>query len=227
MATAGKTEKKKDGPKELNFSWEGKNKQGKTVRGELKAASEAAANAALRRQGINITKLKKQKTSGGAVSDKDITLFSRQLATMVKSGVPLLQSFDIVGKGTNNPGLAKLLYDIKSDVETGSNLATAFRKYPNYFDPLFCNLVEAGEQAGILDSLLDRLATYKEKIQAIKAKIKSALTYPIAILIIAFIITAVIMIFVVPAFKGVFASFGGELPAPTLIVIAISDYFTA
>jgi len=227
MATAGKPEKK-DGPKELNFSWEGKNKTGKVVRGELKAASEAAANAALRRQGINVTKLKKQKTGGGGkVSDKDITLFSRQLATMVKSGVPLLQSFDIVGKGTNNPALAKLLFDIKSDVETGANLASAFRKYPQYFDALFCNLVEAGEQAGILDTLLDRLATYKEKIQAIKSKIKSALTYPIAILIIAFIITAVIMIFVVPAFKGVFASFGGELPAPTLIVIAISDYFTA
>ncbi len=227
MATAGKAEKKA-GPKELNFSWEGKNKTGKVLRGELKAASEATAYAALRRQGINVTKLKKQKVgSGGKVSDKDITLFSRQLATMVKSGVPLLQSFDIVGKGTNNPALARLLFDIKSDVETGSNLASAFRKYPMYFDALFCNLVEAGEQAGILDTLLDRLATYKEKIQAIKSKIKSALTYPIAILIIAFIITAVIMIFVVPAFKGVFASFGGELPAPTLIVIAISDYFTA
>ncbi|MCX7145246.1 MAG: type II secretion system F family protein [Sulfuritalea sp.] len=227
MATAGKADKKV-GPKELSFIWEGKNKAGKVVRGEIKAVGEAAANAALRRQGVNVTKLKKQKTgSGGKVSDKDITLFSRQLATMVKSGVPLLQSFDIVGKGTNNPALAKLLFDIKSDVETGSNLASAFRKYPMYFDALFCNLVEAGEQAGILDTLLDRLATYKEKIQAIKSKIKSALTYPIAILIIAFIITAVIMIFVVPAFKGVFASFGGELPAPTLIVIAISDYFTA
>jgi type IV pilus assembly protein PilC len=146
---------------------------------------------------------------------------------MVKSGVPLLQSFDIVGKGTNNPGLAKLLFDIKSDVETGSNLATAFRKYPQYFDALFCNLVEAGEQAGILDSLLDRLATYKEKIQAIKSKIKGALFYPISILVVAFVITAVIMIFVVPAFKGVFASFGGELPAPTQIVITISDGFVA
>jgi type IV pilus assembly protein PilC len=226
MATAGKAAKK-DGPKELNFSWEGKNKQGKVVRGEVKAASEAAASAGLRRQGITVTKLKKQKSSNASVSDKDITLFSRQLATMVKSGVPLLQSFDIVGKGTNNPGLAKLLFDIKSDVETGSNLASAFRKYPQYFDALFCNLVEAGEQAGILDTLLDRLATYKEKIQAIKSKIKGALFYPISILIVAFVITAVIMIFVVPAFKGVFASFGGELPAPTLVVIAISDYFVA
>ena len=225
MATAGKA-KKKDGPKELSFAWEGKNKTGKVVRGEFKAASAAAANSALRRQGITVSKLKKLKTSsGGKVTDKDITLFSRQLATMVKSGVPLLQSFDIVGKGTNNPALAKLLYDIKSDVETGSTLASAFRRYPYHFDALFCNLVEAGEQAGILDTLLDRLATYKEKIQAIKSKIKGALFYPISILIVAFVITAVIMIFVVPAFKGVFASFGGELPAPTLIVIAISDYF--
>ena len=227
MATAGKSGKA-DGPKEFDFSWEGKNKTGKAVRGEIRAASEAAANASLRRQGINVSKIKKRKVnSGGKVSDKDITLFSRQLATMVKSGVPLLQSFDIVGKGTNNPSLAKLLFDIKADVETGSNLATAFRKYPQYFDALFCNLVEAGEQAGILDSLLDRLATYKEKIQAIKSKIKGALFYPISILVVAFVITAVIMIFVVPAFKGVFASFGGELPAPTLVVIAISDGFVA
>ncbi|MCE9570675.1 MAG: type II secretion system F family protein [Rhodocyclales bacterium] len=227
MATAGKATKK-EAPKESDFSWEGKNKAGKVVRGEIRAASESAANASLRRQGITISKLKKRKTSSsGKVSDKDITLFSRQLATMVKSGVPLLQSFDIVGKGTNNPALAKLLFDIKSDVETGSNLASAFRKYPQYFDALFCNLVEAGEQAGILDTLLDRLATYKEKIQAIKSKIKGALFYPIAILVVAFVITAVIMIFVVPAFKQVFASFGGELPAPTQIVIAISDFFTA
>jgi type IV pilus assembly protein PilC len=218
--------RKEGRPEGDQFSWEGKNKAGKVVRGEIRAASESVANAALRRQGINVTKLKKQKpASSGKVSDKDITLFSRQLATMVKSGVPLLQSFDIVGKGTNNPALAKLLFDIKADVETGSNLATAFRKYPMYFDALFCNLVEAGEQAGILDSLLDRLATYKEKIQAIKAKIKGALFYPVAILVVAFVITAVIMIFVVPAFKGVFASFGGELPAPTMVVIAISDGF--
>jgi type II secretory pathway component PulF len=167
------------------------------------------------------------KGASGKVSEKDITLFSRQLATMVKSGVPLLSSFDIVGKGASNPALAKLLFDIKADVETGSNLATAFRKYPLYFDALFCNLVEAGEQAGILDSLLDRLATYKEKTQAIKSKIKGALFYPVSIIVVAFVITAVIMIFVIPAFKGVFASFGGELPAPTMIVIAISDYFTA
>lgn len=228
MATAGKAEKKAEGPKEFNFSWEGKDKSGKIVRGETKAASEAVVSAGLRRQGIMVTKLKKQKLKGGGkVTDKDITLFTRQLATMTKSGVPLLQAFDIVGKGHSNPAVAKLLYDIKTDVETGSNLATAFRKYPMYFDALFCNLVAAGEQAGILDSLLDRLASYKEKIQAIKAKLKGALFYPISIIVVAFVITAVIMIFVVPAFKGVFASFGGELPAPTLIVIAISDGFVA
>jgi type IV pilus assembly protein PilC len=226
MATAGKTDAKQ-APKDINFSWEGKNKAGKVMRGDIRAASESVANAALRRQGINVTKLKKQKTASGKVTDKEITLFSRQLATMVKSGVPLLQSFDIVGKGASNPALAKLLFDIKADVETGSNLASAFRKYPMYFDNLFCNLVEAGEQAGILDSLLDRLATYKEKTQAIKAKIKGALFYPVSIIVVAFIITAVIMIFVVPAFKSVFASFGGELPTPTLIVVAISDFFVA
>ncbi len=225
MATAGTPQKKAE---ELTFTWEGKDKSGKQARGQVRAASESAARALLRKQGVNVSKLKKQKTGGGGkVTPEDITLFARQLATMVASGVPLLQAFDIVAKGTNNPAIAKLVMDIKADVETGSNLATAFRKYPDYFDALFCNLVAAGEQAGILDSLLDRLATYMEKTQAIKAKIKGALFYPISIIAVAFIITAVIMIFVVPAFKSVFASFGGELPAPTQVVIAISDGFVA
>jgi type IV pilus assembly protein PilC len=181
----------------------------------------------LRRQGIIVTKVKKQSNfaSKGSVSDKDITLFTRQLATMMKAGVPLLQSFDIVGKGHSNPAVAKLLLDIKSDVETGSSMSAAFRKYPLYFDSLFCNLIGAGEQAGILDTLLDRLATYKEKILAIKSKIKSALFYPISIIVVAFVIVAVIMIFVIPAFKTLFDGFGAELPAPTLIVMAISDIF--
>jgi len=144
---------------------------------------------------------------------------------MMKSGVPLLQAFDIVGKGHSNPAVAKLLGDIKSDVETGSSLSASFRKYPLYFDNLYCNLVGAGEQAGILDTLLDRLATYQEKIIAIKGKIKSALMYPISIIVVAFVITAVIMIFVVPAFKELFSSFGADLPAPTLVVMAISDIF--
>lgn len=214
--------------KESVFLWEGKNKEGKIVRGEMRAPSETVVNASLRRQAILVTKITKQRFKrGGKVTDKDITLFTRQLATMMKSGVPLLQSFDIVGRGHSNPAVAKLLLDIKADVETGSSLSQAFRKYPLYFDQLFCNLIAAGEQAGILETLLDRLAAYKEKILAIKGKIKSALFYPIAVIVVAFIITAVIMIFVIPAFKEVFKSFGADLPAPTLMVMAISDFFVA
>ena len=225
MATAAAAVK---GPKELTFSWEGKDKAGKTIRGELRAVSEAAVNATLRRQGILVQKVKKVKRKGGGkVTEKDIALFTRQLATMMKAGVPLLQSFEIVAKGATSPAVAKLLTDIKTDVETGSALAAAFRKFPLHFDALFCNLVQAGEQAGILETLLDRLASYKEKILAIKSKIKSALFYPIAIIAVAFIITAVIMIFVIPAFKEVFTNFGADLPAPTLVVMAISDWFVA
>ena len=225
MATAAATVGKA-GPKELQFSWEGKDKAGKTVRGEVRAVSEAAVNATLRRQGIMVQKVKAvKKKGGGKVGGKDIALFTRQLATMMKAGVPLLQSFEIVSKGAANPAVAKLLTDIKTDVETGASLAAAFRKFPLQFDNLYCNLVQAGEQAGILETLLDRLATYQEKTLAIKSKIKSALFYPIAIIAVAFIITAVIMIFVIPAFKQVFANFGADLPAPTLIVMAISDWF--
>ena len=228
MATAAAPAAAAKGPKEFVYSWEGKDKAGKTVRGEMRAVSETAVNATLRRQGVMVQKVKKQKkTGGGKVSSKDIALFTRQLATMMKAGVPLLQSFDIVGKGATNPAVAKLLFDIKTDVETGSSLATAFRKYPLYFDALFCNLVAAGEQAGILETLLDRLATYKEKILAIQSKIKAALFYPIAIIAVAFVITAVIMIFVIPAFKQVFTAFGADLPAPTLLVMAISDWFVS
>jgi type IV pilus assembly protein PilC len=223
MATATAAAK---GPKEFTFTWEGKDKAGKTVRGELRAPGEAMVNATLRRQGIVVSKVKKQSgRKGGSIGRKDIALFTRQLATMMKAGVPLLQSFDIVGKGAPNPAIGKLVYEIKTEVETGSSLAQAFRKYPLYFDQLFCNLVQAGEQAGILETLLDRLATYQEKILAIQSKIKSALFYPIAIIAVAFIITAVIMIFVIPAFKEVFTNFGADLPAPTLVVMAISDTF--
>ena len=212
--------------KEYTFLWTGKNKAGKVVKGEQRATSEAVVNATLRRQGILVSKVSKQSFKrGGTVSEKDIALFTRQLATMMKSGVPLLQTFDIVGRGHDNPAVGKLLLDIKSDVGTGSSLSQAFRKHPIHFDQLYCNLVAAGEQAGILETLLDRLATYKEKMLAIKSKIKSALFYPVAIIIVAFIITAVIMIFVIPAFKEVFKSFGADLPAPTLMVIAMSDFF--
>ncbi len=212
--------------KEITFSWEGKDKSGKTVKGEMRAGGDAYVKATLRRQGINVSKIKKQSVRGGGkVGEKDVSLFTRQMATMMKAGVPLLQAFDIVGKGHANPAVGKLLMDLKMEVETGSSLATAFRKYPLYFDALYCNLVAAGEQAGILETLLDRLAAYKEKTLAIKSKIKSALFYPVAIIVVAFVITAVIMIFVIPAFKQVFTSFGADLPAPTLVVMAISDYF--
>jgi len=224
MATAAAVAR----PKETIFSWEGKDKAGKVVRGEMRAGGQAVVNATLRRQGILVTKVKKQRIGRrGKVTEKDIALFTRQLATMMKAGVPLLQSFEIVSKGAANPAVAKLLNEIKLEIETGSPLATAFRKYPLHFDALYCNLVAAGEQAGILENLLERLATYKEKILAIKSKIKAALFYPIAIIAVAFIIVAIIMIFVIPAFKQVFTSFGADLPAPTLMVMAISDWFVA
>jgi type IV pilus assembly protein PilC len=211
--------------KEHIFAWEGKDKTGKTVRGEMRAGGETIVNVTLRRQGIMVTKVKKKVyRSGKKIQDKDLTLFTRQLATMMKAGVPLLQSFDIVGKGHANPSMSKLIMDLRADIETGTSLNNAFRKYPLYFDPLFCNLVGAGEQAGILEDLLTRLAIYKEKTLALKSKIKGALMYPCAIIAIAFIVTAVIMIWVVPAFKSVFSSFGANLPAPTLIVMGISDF---
>jgi type IV pilus assembly protein PilC len=223
MATA----KKDVSTKETRYSWEGKDKSGKAVKGEIRSAGTAAASAQLRRQGIQVNSIKKTASGGKKVTEKDITLFTRQLATMLKSGVPLLQAFDIVGKGHSNPSVARMLMDIKTEVETGSSLENAFRKYPLHFDNLFCNLIGAGEAAGILDNLLDKIATYKEKILAIKSKIKSALFYPVSIIVIAFVITAVIMIFVIPAFKELFKSFGADLPAPTLIIMGISDWFVA
>jgi len=221
MANAGNV-------KESVFAWEGKDKTGKTVRGELRAGGEAVVNVTLRRQGIMVTKVKKKVyRSGKKITDKDITLFTRQLATMMKAGVPLLQAFDIVGKGHANPSVSKMILDLRSDIETGTSLNQAFRKFPLYFDPLFCNLVAAGEQAGILEDLLTRLAIYKEKTLAMKAKIKSALMYPVSILAVAFIVTAVIMIWVVPAFKEVFTSFGADLPAPTVFVMNLSEFFVS
>jgi type IV pilus assembly protein PilC len=217
--------RKPEKTKEYQYSWEGKDKAGKVVKGEMRGAGEASVSAQLRRQGITVSKIKKSASRGGKVTDKDIALFTRQLATMLKSGVPLLQAFDIVGKGHDNPAVARLLFDIKTDVETGSSLEQSFRKFPLYFDDLYCNLLGAGEAAGILDTLLDRLASYKEKILAIKSKIKSALFYPVSIIVIAFVITAVIMIFVIPAFKDLFKSFGADLPTPTLVIMSISDFF--
>ncbi|PZP64680.1 MAG: type II secretion system protein F [Azospira oryzae] len=212
--------------KEFVYAWEGRDKSGRLIKGEMRATGEALVSATLRRQGINVIKIRKQRSRiGKKITEKDITLFTRQLATMMKAGVPLLQAFDIVARGHANPSVSRLLNEIRTEVETGSALHQAFRKHPLYFDSLFCNLVEAGEAAGILDNLLDRLATYKEKVLAVKGKIKSALFYPMSIIVVAFIITAVIMIFVIPAFKELFASFGADLPTPTLMVISISNFF--
>lgn len=223
MATAASTK-----VAEFVFEWEGRDRNGKTVRGETRASGENQVMSALRRQGVSPTKIKKRRMrSGQKIKPKEIAIFTRQLATMMKAGVPLLQSFDIVGRGNANASVTKLLNDIRMDVETGTSLSAAFRKYPLYFDNLYCNLVEAGEAAGILESLLDRLATYMEKTEAIKSKIKSALMYPIAVLVVAFVVVSVIMIFVIPAFKEVFTSFGADLPAPTLFVIGMSEFFVA
>ena len=223
MATAAAA-----GTKEFVFEWEGRDRNGKAVRGEMRAGGENQVTATLRRQGVNPIKIKKRRMRTGAkIKPKDIAIFTRQLATMMKAGVPLLQAFDIVGRGNANPGVTKLLNDIRTDVETGTSLSSAFRKFPMYFDNLYCNLVEAGEAAGILESLLDRLATYMEKTEAIKSKIKSALMYPISVLVVAFVVVSVIMIFVIPAFKEVFTSFGADLPAPTLFVIGMSEFFVA
>ena len=225
MASASRAQRQ-TGLKEGLYNWEGKDKAGKLVRGETRANGEAVVRAMLRRQGILVTKVKKQKMSrGGRIRDKDIALFTRQLATMMKSGVPLLQAFDIGIKGSGNPALARLLNEVRTDVETGFNLSQAFAKHPAHFDKLFCNLVAAGEQAGILDSLLDRIATYKEKILAIKGKIKAALFYPAAVLVVSALVISVMMLFVIPEFKSVFSGFGADLPAPTMIVIAMSDFF--
>ena len=222
MATASK------GIQEFVFEWEGRDRGGKQVKGEIRAGGENQVKAALRRQGVLPGKIKKRRMrSGKSIKPKDIAIFTRQLATMMKAGVPLLQSFDIVGRGNPNSSVTKLLNDVRTDVETGTSLSAAFRKYPLHFNALYCNLVEAGEAAGILEALLDRLAVYMEKTEAIKSKIKSALMYPISVVVVAFVVVAVIMIFVIPAFKEVFSSFGADLPAPTLLVIAISEFFVA
>jgi type IV pilus assembly protein PilC len=224
MATAALAKSSKD----MIFEWEGKDKNGKVVRGEIRAGGEAVVSASLRRQGILVNKIRKRRTSGGrAIKQKDIAIFTRQLATMMKAGVPLLQAFDIVARGATNPRLTKLLNDIRSDVETGTSLSSAFRKHPLHFDALYCNLVEAGEAGGILEQLLDRLALYQEKTLAIKQKIKSALMYPIAVIVVAFVVLTVIMIWVIPAFEEVFKSFGADLPAPTMLVISMSKFFVS
>lgn len=219
-------------PKPATFLWEGTDKRGNRTKGEIQSTTIAQAKAELRRQGINPLKVKAKPKPlfggrGKAITPKDIAIFSRQLATMMSSGVPLVQAFDIIGRGHENASMRDLVLTIKADVEGGISLAEALRKHPAYFDSLTCNLVHAGEQAGILDSLLDKIATYKEKIEAIKGKIKKAMFYPTAVIIAAFIITAILLIFVIPQFKEMFDSFGADLPALTLMVMAISDYFVS
>jgi type IV pilus assembly protein PilC len=214
--------------KEYTYLWEGIDRNNRNVRGEIKAASETVVTSNLRRQGIRIKKLKRQTfRGGGRVNEKDITFFTRQLATMLKAGVPLLQAFEIVARGHRNPRFARLMMDIKGRVEAGSSLSQAFREHPAQFDALYCNLVNAGETAGMLDGILERLATYKEKILALKSKIKSAMFYPISVVTVAIIVVWIIMVWVIPAFKQVFKSFGADLPAPTLIVMAVSDFFVS
>jgi len=225
MATGAVAKARPAASQESLFAWEGTDKAGKTVRGEMRAGGESAVAAALRRRGISKPKIKKQVFSRGRkITEKDLALFTRQLSTMLRAGVPLMQCFDIVARGHANPSMSRLLNEIRADVETGSSLNQAFRKYPIYFDPLFCNLVAAGEQAGILETLLDRLASYKEKTLALKGKIKKALFYPVMIIVVAILITAIIMYFVIPSFKTVFSSFGADLPLPTLVVISMSDF---
>jgi type IV pilus assembly protein PilC len=211
--------------KEYTFVWEGVDRNNRQVRGEAKAASQTVVTTNLRRQGIRIQKIKRLTFRGGKkVNERDITFFTRQLATMLRAGVPLLQAFEIVARGHSNPRFSRLVMDLKSRVETGSSLSQAFREHPAQFDNLYCNLVHAGETAGMLDGILDRLATYKEKILAIKSKIKSALFYPISVIVVAIVVVWVIMVWVIPAFKQVFASFGADLPTPTLVVMAMSDF---
>ncbi len=211
---------------EFVFEWEGKDRNGRQVRGETRAAGENQVQASLRRQGVTPMRIKKRRMGRAQrIRTREIAVFTRQLATMMKAGVPLLQAFDIVGRGNTNASVAKLLNDIRTDVETGTSLSAAFRKFPLHFSPLYCNLVEAGEAAGILDTILERLSVYLEKTEALKSKIRSALMYPTAVLVVAFVVVSVIMIFVIPAFKEVFSSFGADLPAPTLFVIALSEVF--
>lgn len=214
------------------FLWEGTDKSGKKVKGEMSGTSNALVKAQLRRQGVNPRKVKKKPKAlfgggGKAIAPKDIAIFSRQMATMMAAGVPMVQSFDIVGRGHENPNMQDLIMNIKADVEAGNQLADALAKHSMYFDDLYVNLVRAGEAAGILESLLDKIATYKEKVEAIKGKIKKALFYPAAVLIMAFIVTTVLMIFVIPQFASLFKDFGADLPAMTQVVVAMSDFFVA
>ncbi|KTT10683.1 type II secretion system protein F [Pseudomonas oryzihabitans] len=210
-----------------SFTWEGTDRKGTKVKGEMTGLNPALIKAQLRKQGINPTRVRKKSVSlfgkGKKIKPLDIALFTRQLATMMSAGVPLLQAFDIIGEGFDNPNMRKLVDDIKQDVAAGNSLANSLRKQPQYFDDLYCNLVDAGEQSGALETLLDRVATYKEKTEALKKKIKKAMTYPAAVIVVAVIVSAILLIKVVPQFQSVFEGFGAQLPAFTLFVIGISE----
>lgn len=215
--------------KVIVFTWEGTDKKGAKMTGELTGHNPALVKAQLRKQGINPTKVRKKPVSifGGAgkkIKPLDIAFFSRQMATMMKAGVPLLQSFDIIAEGSENPNMRKLIEEVKSEVAAGNSFATALRQKPQYFDDLYCNLVDAGEQAGALEALLDRVATYKEKTEKLKAKIKKAMTYPIMVMLMAFVVSGIMLLYVVPKFQDIFAGFGAELPAFTLMVISLSKF---
>jgi type IV pilus assembly protein PilC len=225
MATAVATAGAKGPKKDVPFQWSGMDKKGNRVSGKSLAPDEAALRADLRRQGIAVNKVKKQSTAfrgGGKVNAADIAVFSRQLATMLASGIPLVQAFEIVGTGSDKPSMQKLVLDIKQDVEGGTSLAEALGKHPLYFDDLFVNLVEAGEQAGALETLLDKIATYKEKTEALKKKVKKALFYPAAVMVVAIVVTCILLIFVIPQFEELFKGFGADLPAFTQFVIGLS-----
>jgi type IV pilus assembly protein PilC len=213
--------------KEIQFVWEGKDKRGHKVRGKALAANETALRADLRRQGVAPTRVKTQSSvfrSGGKVSNEDIAVFSRQLATMMSAGIPMVQAFEIIGNGHEKPAMQKLVLDVKGSVEGGSTLHESLAKHPLYFDDLFVNLVEAGEQAGALETLLDKIATYKEKTEALKKKIKKALFYPTAVLFVAVIVTVILLVFVIPQFEALFKGFGADLPAFTQMVVNMSKF---
>lgn len=210
------------------FTWEGTDRKGAKVKGEISGQNPALVKAQLRKQGINPTKVRKKAISlfsaGKKIKPMDIALFTRQMATMMKAGVPLLTSFDIIGEGFDNPNMRKLVDELKQEVAAGNSFAASLRKKPQYFDDLYCNLVDAGEQSGALETLLARVATYKEKTEALKAKIKKAMNYPIAVIIVALIVSAILLIKVVPQFQSVFSGFGADLPAFTLMVVALSEF---
>ncbi|OEC38852.1 type II secretion system protein F [Pseudomonas sp. 1D4] len=210
------------------FSWEGTDKKGAKVKGDMSGVNPSLVKAQLRKQGINPTKVKKKGASlfskGKKIKPLDIALFTRQMATMMKAGVPLLQSFDIISEGVDNQNMRKLVEEVKQEVAAGNSFANSLRKKPLYFDELYCNLVDSGEQSGALENLLDRVATYKEKTESLKAKIKKAMTYPIAVVIVALIVSAILLIKVVPQFQAIFSGFGAELPAFTMMVIHLSEF---